>query len=75
MPLTDFRPLPLLGNPHVQTYLGALVAGRGCPPPGTSHVVRLLDGDALLLHENVSPASLLLHNSLIRLRQENFLLR
>jgi predicted alpha/beta-fold hydrolase len=48
----DFRPLPLLGNPHVQTILGALLPGRDCPGPQRRHVVGLSDGDALLLHEN-----------------------
>jgi predicted alpha/beta-fold hydrolase len=64
----DFLPLPLLGNPHVQTMLGALLPGRSCPPPRRRHVVALPDGDALLLHENApggwrpgGPAALLLH--------------
>src|SRR5262245_13498751 len=47
-----FRPLPLLGNPHVQTLLGAFLPGRGCPPPKRRHVLTLPDGDALLLYEN-----------------------
>src|SRR5438046_1384328 len=29
----DFRPLPLLGNPHLQTVLGAFLPGRTCPLP------------------------------------------
>src|SRR5262245_47218475 len=49
---SDFFPLPLLGNPHVQTMLGAYLPGRSCPPPRRRHVVALADGDALLLHEN-----------------------
>ena len=64
----SFRPLPLLGNPHVQTILGAFLPGRGCPPPRRRHVLPLPDGDALLLHENVPtgwrdglPIALLLH--------------
>jgi predicted alpha/beta-fold hydrolase len=64
----EFRPLPLLGNPHVQTILGALLPGRGCPRPQRRHVVSFPDGDALLLHENVpaswqqgEPIALLLH--------------
>jgi predicted alpha/beta-fold hydrolase len=68
MPLPDFRPPPLLGNPHVQTVLGTFVAGRGCPRPQKRYVVRLPDGDALLLHENISrrwlpgrPVVLLVH--------------
>ncbi len=50
--MTTFRPLPLLGNPHVQTVLGALLRGKICPAPQRRHVVALPDGDALLLHEN-----------------------
>ncbi len=68
MPLPDFRPLPLLTNPHVQTALGTVVFGHGCPKPQRRHVVPLPDGDALLLHENVSrrwrpgdPVVLLVH--------------
>jgi predicted alpha/beta-fold hydrolase len=71
MPATsapDFRPLPLLGNPHVQTVLGAYLPGPGCPRPERSHPVRFPDGDALLLHDNVprnwkpgDPVALLLH--------------
>lgn len=51
----DFRPLPLLRNPHVQTVLGALVPGQGCPPPEQRHLVRLADGDCLVLHNNTPP--------------------
>jgi predicted alpha/beta-fold hydrolase len=64
----DFRPLPLLGNPHVQTVLGAFLPGTQCPRPQRPHVIHLADGDALLLHENVprawkpgEPVALLLH--------------
>ncbi len=52
----DFRPLPLLGNRHVQTLLGAFLPGRACPRPQRRHLVRLSDGDALLLHENAPRA-------------------
>lgn len=65
---TAFRPLPLLGNPHVQTILGAFLPGPACAPPQRRHVVTLPDGDALLLHENTpaawqpgGPTALLLH--------------
>jgi predicted alpha/beta-fold hydrolase len=63
-----FRPLPLLGNPHVQTVLGAYLPGRVCPPPQRRHALLFADGDALLLHENQPlswrpgrPVALLLH--------------
>jgi predicted alpha/beta-fold hydrolase len=51
----DFRPLPLLRNPHVQTVLGALVPGPDCPFPDRRCVVRLADGDCLALHNNTPP--------------------
>ncbi len=64
----DFRPLPMLGNPHVQTVLGVLLPGKKCPLPQRRHIVRLADGDALMLHENLprawkpgEPVALLLH--------------
>src|SRR5262245_48593022 len=56
LPDPYFRPLPLLGNAHVQTVLGVLLPGRNCPPPDHSHAVPLGDGDALLLHENTPPS-------------------
>jgi predicted alpha/beta-fold hydrolase len=63
-----FQPLPLLGNPHVQTILGAYLPGRACSRPQRQHIVGLPDGDALLLHENSpptwlphQPAALLVH--------------
>jgi predicted alpha/beta-fold hydrolase len=64
----DFRPLPFLRNPHVQTVLGALVPGLDCPLPDRRHVVRLPDGDGLVLHNNTplgwklgDPLALLVH--------------
>ncbi|MFO0925971.1 MAG: alpha/beta fold hydrolase [Gemmataceae bacterium] len=54
-PPFDFRPLPLLGNPHVQTLLGAFLPGGGCPPPERRHVLPFADGDAVVLHENAPP--------------------
>ncbi|MFO0879512.1 MAG: alpha/beta fold hydrolase [Gemmataceae bacterium] len=66
--LLDFRPLPLLGNPHVQTIIGAYLPGRTCPPPRRRHHLALDDGDALMLYENTptewkpgGPVVLLLH--------------
>lgn len=51
----EFRPLPFLRNPHVQTVLGALVPGLDCPQPEQQHIVRLPDGDAVVLHNNTPP--------------------
>lgn len=51
-----FRALPLLGNPHVQTLLGAFLPGGKCPSPQHCHTLALGDGDSLLLHENTPPA-------------------
>ncbi|HWG46610.1 MAG TPA: alpha/beta fold hydrolase [Gemmataceae bacterium] len=48
----EFRPLPFLRNPHVQTVLGVLVPGADCPLPDQRYIVRLPDGDALVLHNN-----------------------
>ena len=46
-----FRPLPLLGNPHVQTILGHFLPGRGPRLPAHEWQVLLPDGDRLVLHD------------------------
>jgi predicted alpha/beta-fold hydrolase len=51
----DFRPFPLLGNPHVQTLLGHWLHGRKLARPAREHVVPLPDGDAVVLHDTVPP--------------------
>jgi uncharacterized protein len=51
----DFRPLPLLGNRHVQTLLGHLLPGPQAARPARSVVVWLPDGDGLVLHDNIPP--------------------
>ena len=63
-----FRPLPLLGNPHLQTILGNLWKGPPARLPVTRHLVPLADGDALAAHETTplawqpgSPIALLVH--------------
>ena len=53
----DFRPLPLLSNPHVQTLLGHLLRGRRKFSATREHILRLPDNDALVLHDAV-PLSL-----------------
>src|SRR5947209_18296652 len=50
-----FRPLPFLGNPHVQTILGSLWKGPPVSLPSRLHVVPLPDGDALAAHETTPP--------------------
>jgi predicted alpha/beta-fold hydrolase len=49
----DFRPLPLLGNAHVQTLLGNILAGPEVGFPSREHHVELADGDQLVLHDTV----------------------
>ncbi|HTU23311.1 MAG TPA: alpha/beta fold hydrolase [Gemmataceae bacterium] len=51
----EFQPLPLLRNPHIQTVLAALVPGVDCPLPDERSIVRLADGDSLVLHNNTPP--------------------
>jgi predicted alpha/beta-fold hydrolase len=48
-----FRPLPFLGNAHVQTVLGNLWKGRDPRFLSEERHVRLLDGDQLVLHDSV----------------------
>jgi uncharacterized protein len=56
LPDAFFRPLPLLGNPHVQTLLGHFLPGPGLTDqPTTNHLVPLEDGDALLVHDTTPP--------------------
>lgn len=64
----EFRPLPLLRNPHVQTVLASLVPGLHCPLPDQRHLLSLPDGDRLVLHNNTplgwkngDPIALLVH--------------
>lgn len=48
---SSFRPLPLLGNPHLQTILGNFFPGPPARLPARLHVVPLQDGDALAVHD------------------------
>ena len=51
----DFRPLPLLRNPHVQTLLGHLWPCPKWSHPVRRHVVRVADGDAVTLYDTAPP--------------------
>jgi predicted alpha/beta-fold hydrolase len=53
--LFDFRPLPFLSNPHLQTLLGFLFRNGSFRHPSTLRVVSLPDGDALALHDSTPP--------------------
>ncbi len=65
---SEFRPLPLLGNPHVQTLLGTVLLHRSFSAVSQTRVVPLPDGDALALHDSEpagwrpgDPIAVLLH--------------
>src|SRR4051794_10221508 len=67
-PGADFRPLPLLGNAHVQTVLGALWKGRPLTGDVREQHVALDDGDRLAVHVSQpggwrpgDPVALLVH--------------
>jgi predicted alpha/beta-fold hydrolase len=51
----DFQPLPLLSNRHVQTLLGHYLPGARLAHPTEERVLRLPDGDALVLHDTTPP--------------------
>ena len=64
----DFRPLPLLSNPHVQTLLGHLWRVPIWSHPVRQHILHLPDGDALTLYDTIpqgwsagGPIALLVH--------------
>jgi predicted alpha/beta-fold hydrolase len=48
----DFRPLPFLGNPHVQTVIGTWLAGPAFRQQSDERLVHLPDGDRLVLHDS-----------------------
>jgi hypothetical protein len=83
-----FRPLPLLGNPHVQTVLGNLFPGPALPGSASIHHVGLPDGDRLLIYDTAparwrlgQPIAVLVHGlggchrSPVVLRMARLLLR
>jgi predicted alpha/beta-fold hydrolase len=49
----EFTPLPLLGNPHVQTVLALFLTGPSLDHPTHESHVLLPDGDRLLLFDNI----------------------
>ena len=51
----DFRPLPFLSHPHIQTLLGYMLPGPTVSLPTREQVLRLPDGDSLVLYDNVPP--------------------
>ncbi len=64
----EFRPFPLMRNPHVQTLLGHLLPGPSCPVADRQRILWMPDGDGLVLHDNVpagwrpgGPIALLVH--------------
>lgn len=53
--MSDFRPLPLLGNPHIQTLLSNLLPAPALPGLTTIHHVDLADGQRLLAYDTAPP--------------------
>lgn len=53
--LEEFRPLPLLGNPHVQTVLGTYLGGPLWSIASEERRVPVDDGDWLVVHDSVPP--------------------
>jgi predicted alpha/beta-fold hydrolase len=50
----QFLPLPLLGHPNVQTLLGHFLPGPAITLPTREQILRLPDGDSLVLYDNVA---------------------
>jgi predicted alpha/beta-fold hydrolase len=51
----DFRPLPFLSNPHLQTLFGSIWDGHIPRYPTKRREVTLADGDRIVLHESPPP--------------------
>jgi predicted alpha/beta-fold hydrolase len=49
----EFRPFPLLKNPHVQTLLGHWLPGKRLRHPSRPQRVGLPDGDCVVLHDSL----------------------
>src|SRR5262245_39340116 len=63
-----FRPLPFLGNSHVQTILGNLLPAPATHLTAVARKLALPDGDALVVHDTTprrwrpgDPVALLVH--------------
>src|SRR5205085_408562 len=50
-----FRPIPLLGNPHLQTVLASVFSGPPLSFRSHARFVSLPDGDRIVLHDSVTP--------------------
>ena len=64
----DFRPLPFLSNPHLQTLIGTMWAGRVPPFSTALRLAPVAGGDRLALHDSIPdrwrpgyPVALLVH--------------
>ncbi len=54
-PVPPFRPLPLLGNPHVQTVLANLLPGQKLRYASQCYSLVMPDGDCLVGHDSLPP--------------------
>ncbi len=50
--MKDFRPLPFLSNPHLQTLLGGVLPEPKLRSPTIEWLVTLPDGDRVILYDN-----------------------
>ncbi|MGF1579005.1 MAG: YheT family hydrolase [Gemmataceae bacterium] len=50
--MNEFRPIPFLGNPHVQTLLGTVLPEPQIAWPTTEWIVPLPDGDHVIIYDN-----------------------
>lgn len=56
MRVPGFRPLPALGNAHIQTILAHLLPGPSFSWPTRQRILDVGDGDCLVWHDSVPPA-------------------
>src|SRR5688572_15203481 len=50
-----FRPIPFLGNPHLQTLLKNVLPAPRFRYPTTKHVIHVEAGDRIALHDTTPP--------------------